>query len=114
MLVTRVSYVLIIGVIAFAIAAIVIVLRPDSASQPSALEFTQVIDYSKVGVIDRIEAKGQTLTVHFRSGFDTKAQFGTSDQVFHSTLPAGQDLVSALRDAGIDVNAVGGLQVVSR
>lgn len=114
MLVTRVSYLLIVVVIAVAIAAIAIVLRPDSASQPSALEFTQVINYSRFGAIDRIEAKGQTLTVHFRSGFDTKAQFGTSDHVFHSTLPVGQDLVAALRGAGIDVNGAGGLQVVSR
>jgi hypothetical protein len=113
-LVTRISYVLIIGVIALAIAAIAIVLRPDTASQPSALEFTQVINYSKYGVIDRIEANGQTLTVHFRPGFDTKAQFGTSDKVFQSALPAGQDLMSVLRDAGIDINGAGGLQVVSR
>ncbi|MDP9236599.1 MAG: hypothetical protein M3P30_04220 [Chloroflexota bacterium] len=114
MLFTRVSYVLIIGVIAFAIAAIAIVLRPDTASQPSVLEFTQVINYSKYCVVDRIEAKGQTLTVQFRPGFDTKAQFGTSDRVFQSTLPAGQDLVAALKGAGVEVNGTGGLQVVSR
>ena len=114
MLVTRVSYVLIIGVIAVAIAAIAIVLRPETASQPAPLEFGQVIDYSKVGVIERIEMKGQLLTVHFRPGFDTKAQFGSGDRTFQSMLPAGKDLLAALKDAGVGVNDAGGLQVVSR
>jgi hypothetical protein len=113
-LVARVSYVLIIGVIAVAIAAIAIVLRPDSASQPAALDFVQVVNYSKYGVVERIEAKGQTLTVQFRSSFDTKAQLGTSDHLFQSSLPVGKDLLSVLRDAGVEVNGTADLQVVSR
>jgi hypothetical protein len=114
MLVTRIGYVLIIGVIVAAAVAIVAVLRPERASEPAALEFQQVMNYSRYGVIERIETKGQTLTVHFRKDFDTKAQFGSDAHDFGSKLPDGVDLVASLTAAGVTVNGASGLQVTSR
>ena len=113
MLVARIGYVLIILVIATAVAAIAIVLRPDDASHPPMLEFQEVVNYSHFGVIDRIDVRGQTLTVHFNDSFDTKARFDTSTHTFEAPVPAGQDIVSALEAAGIAVNQSGGLQVSS-
>lgn len=114
MLVTRIGYILIIGVIATAIAAIAIVIRPDSASHPASLQFDQVINYSRFGVVERIETKGSTLTVRFRKEFDTKTQFGSDTHTFDSAVPAGSDLMTSLTQAGVVVNGDAGLQVVAR
>ncbi len=114
MLFTRIGYVLIIGVIAIAAAAVAFVLRPDSATHPAAIDYQQVINYSRYGVVERIETKGQTLTVYFRQDFNTKAQFGTGTHAFDSKLPTGANLVGDLTAAGIAVNSAGGLQVVAR
>ncbi len=111
MLVARIGYVLIVLVIATAVAAIAMVLRPDDASHPAMLEFQEVINYSHFGVVDRIDVRGQTLTVHFADSFDTTARFGTKTHTFEAAVPPGQDIVSALRAAGIEVNKTGGLQV---
>jgi hypothetical protein len=113
-LVTRIGYVLIIGVIATAAAAITLVLRPGTASHPAAIQYQQVIDYTRYGVVERIETKGQTLTVHFSKDFDTQAQLGTSDHVFDAMMPPGEDVVATLAKAGITVNGPTGLQVVAR
>jgi len=114
MLVTRVGYLLIIGVVATAAAAVMIVLRPSTASQPPALEFQQVVNYSRYGVVERIDVKGQTLTVRFKDGFDTQAQLGIADRVFAASVPAGSDITTALPEAGVPFNRPGGLQVVAR
>lgn len=114
MLVARIGYVLIVLVIATAAAAIAMVLRPDSASHPPMLEFQEVVNYSHFGVIDRIDARGQTLTVHFKDSFNTADRFGTTTHTFEAPVPAGQDIVSALQAAGIEVNKAGGLQVSNR
>jgi len=111
MLVARIGYVLIILVIATAIAAVAMVLRPGDATHPPMLEFQEVVNYSHFGVIDRIDVRGQTLTVHFADSFDTKEQFGTSTHTFEAPVPAGQNIVSALQAAGIEVNGTGGVQV---
>jgi hypothetical protein len=113
MLVARIGYVLIVLVIAIAAAAIAMVLRPDHASHPPMLEFQEVINYSHFGVIDRIDVRGQTLTVRFRDSFDTASRFGTGTHTFEAPVPEGQDIVSALQTAGIEVNTTGGLQVSS-
>lgn len=113
MLVARIGYVLIILVIATAAAAIAMVLRPDDASHPPMLEFQEVINYSHFGVIDRIDVRGQTLTVHFANSFDTAERFGTSTHTFEASVPTGQDIVSALQAEGIEVNKTGGVQVSS-
>ena len=111
MLVARIGYALIMLVLATAAVAIAMVLRPDNASHPPGLEFQEVVNYSHFGVIDRIDVKGQTLTVHFRDSFDTADRFGTSTHTFEAPVPSGQDIVSALQAAGIEVNKTGGLQV---
>jgi len=113
-LVTRIGYVLIIGVMATAAAAIALVLRPSTASHPAAIQYQQVIDYTRYGVVERIETKGQTLTVHFSKDFDTQAQLGTGDHVFDAMIPQGEDIVATLAKAGIAVNSPGGLQVIAR
>ena len=114
MLVTRIGYLLIIGVVATAAAAVMIVLRPGTASQPPALEFQQVVNYSRYGVVERIDVKGQTLTVRFRDDFDTQSQLGISDKVFEAAVPVGRDITTALTEAGVPFNRAGGLQVVAR
>ncbi len=113
MLVARIGYVLIILVIATAVAAVAMVLRPDDATHPPMLEFQDVVNYSHFGVIDRIDVRGQTLTVHFRDSFDTAERFGTGTHTFEAPVPSGQDIMSALQAAGIEVNKTGGLQVSS-
>ena len=80
----------------------------------SVIEYQQVIDYSRYGVVERIETKGQTLTVHFSKDFDTQAQLGTSDHVFDAMMPPGEDIVDTLAKAGISVNGPTGLQVIAR
>jgi hypothetical protein len=114
MLVTRIGYVLIIAVMATAIAAIAIVLRPDEATHPPMIEFQQVVNYSRYGVIDRIDAHGKTLTVHFRDDFDTAEPFQTSVHTFESAVPEGKDIVTELTAAGVPVDGSGGLQVTTR
>ena len=111
MLVARIGYVLIILVIATAAAAVAMVLRPDNATHPPMLEFQEVINYSHFGVIDRIDVRGQTLTVHFKDSFDTAERFGTSTHTFEAPVPSGQDIMTALQSAGVEVNKTGGLQV---
>lgn len=115
MIVTRVAYGLIILVIALAVVAVVIVLRPNAASTPPALEFQQVVNYSKYGVVELIDVRGQALTVRFRSDFDTRAQFGVDAREFSAVVPPGQDVGAALTAAGVTYNQGGGsLQVVRR
>jgi len=113
-LVTRIGYVLIIGVIAAAAAATTLVLRPGTALHPAAIQYQQVIDYSRYGVVERIETKGQTLTVYFIKDFDTQAQLGTSDHVFDAMVPQGEDVIADLAKAGVTVNGPAGLQVIAR
>ena len=109
MLFTRIGYVLIIGVIATAVAAVAIVLRPEEATHPPVLEFQQVVNYSRYGVVDRIDARGRTLTVHFKADFDTREPFQTDVHTFEAAVPEGQDIVQALASAGVT-----GVQVNSR
>jgi hypothetical protein len=113
MLVTRIGYGLIILVMAAAVAAIALVLRPEEATQPPMIEFQQVVNYSRYGVIDRIDAHGKTLTVHFKDDFDTAEPFQTSVHTFEAGVPDGRDIMSALTSAGVPVNGSGGLQVTS-
>jgi hypothetical protein len=113
MLVARIGYVLIILVIASAGAAIAMVLRPDSAAHPPMLEFQEVVNFSQYGVIDRIDARGSTLTVHFKDDFDTKAPFKTNVHTFEAPMPPGQDIQSALANAGVAFNKPGGMQVTT-
>jgi len=108
---TRLAHVLVVGVVAVTAVTIAVVLRADRASQPPALEFQQVVDDSKYGVIDRIEAKGQVLTVHFRNEFDTQAQPGTDAHTFEASLPPGEDLLTALAAVGVPASSAGGPQV---
>lgn len=112
MLVARIGYVLIILVIATAVAAIAMVLRPSSATHPPMLQFQDVVNYSHFGVIDHIDVRGQTLTVQFSNSFDTKTRFGTTAHTFEVAVPTGQDIESALKAAGIPVNGKGGVQVI--
>lgn len=111
MLFTRSAHVLIVGVVAVAAVAIAFVLWPNRATHPPELEFQRVVDYSKYGVIDRIQAKGQVLTVHFRNEFDTQAQLGMDAHTFESSLPPGEDLLTALAAAGVPAASAGGPQV---
>jgi hypothetical protein len=112
MLVARIGYVLIVLVIATAVAAAAFVLRPDHASHPK-LEFQEVINYSHFGVIDHIDVRGQTLTVHFVDSFDAETRFGTSTHTFEAPVPSDQDIIAVLQEAGIAVNKTGGIQVSS-
>lgn len=114
MLVARIGYVLIIGVMATAIAAIAFVVRPGEATHPPNIEFQQVVNYSRYGVIDRIDAHGKTLTVHFRDDFNTSEPFQTDVHTFESGVPDGRDIVSELTKAGVAVDGSAGLQVTTR
>ena len=111
MLVARIGYVLIVLVIATAAAAIAMVLRPDSATHPPMLEFQEVVNFSHYGVIDRIDVRGSTLTVHFRDDFNTAQPFKTSVHTFEAPVPVGQDIEAALTSAGVPFNTAGGMQV---
>lgn len=113
MILARLSYLLIITIIAVAGVAVFMVLRPDDASHNPALELQQVIDYSKFGVIENITESGQTLTVTFRDDFDTEEAFETDSRVFEATLPSGQNIRTLLQNNGVIVGE-GGVEVTSR
>ena len=113
MLVARIGYVLIVLVIALAAAAIAMVLRPESAAHPPMLEFQEVVNFSRFGVIDRIDAQGSTLTVHFKDDFDTAEPFRTDVHTYEAPVPDGQDIVSALTSAGVPFNTAGSMQVTT-
>ena len=112
MLVTRIGYALIACVIIAAAVAIIIVLVPNGGSDDAspAIEFDTVVNYARYGVIESIDVKGDTMTVHFIKDYDTQTQFGTSSHTFTATVPAGQDIEAALTGAGIAVGD-GGLPV---
>lgn len=114
MIVSRIAYLLMTMVIAVAVVAIVIILRPNDASSPPKMDFQTVVNYSQFGVVDRIEQSDQTLTVRFHEDFDTEKHFGTDEHVFESTVPTDRDLVAELEELGVTVNGESGLRVISR
>jgi hypothetical protein len=110
---TRFGYAVILFIIAAAIVAIVVVLRPDTATNYPEIETEQVINYARFNAIERIEVDGRLLTVTFREGFDTDEHFDTDSRVFHSTLAEDEDIEAMLAAAGIAVGE-GGVQVTSQ
>jgi hypothetical protein len=108
MLITRIAHALIVGIVAIAAVAIVMVLRPDTATHPSELEFQQVINYSRYGVIDTIEVRGREVTAHFRDDFDTKEALGVDAHTFVANGPADEDVVAALKAGGVPDATAGG------
>jgi len=110
MIFTRLGYFLILAIIAAAAVAIVLVLRPDTATNYPPIETEQVVNYARFGAIDEIEVDGMLLTVRFREDFDTEEQFGTSSHTFHGTLAEGQDIGQMLSAAGVVVGE-GGVRV---
>lgn len=113
MIVSRIAYLLMTMVIAAAIVAIVIILRPNDASSPPTMDFQTVLNYSQFGVIDKIEQKDQTLTVHFKKDFDTQKHFNTDTHTFEATVPESRDLLAELQAVGVPVGEEG-VQVISR
>ena len=113
MIVARLSYLLIITIIAVAAVAVFMVARPDDASHNPAIEVQEIINYSRFGVVESITESGQTLTVRFKDDFDTEDAFGTDSHVFEATLPAGQNIRTILQDNGIIVGE-GGVRVSTR
>lgn len=110
----RAGYVLILAIVASALVAIAIVVRPENAEHPQFMEVTQVINYSRFGQIESIEQHGRTLSVRFQGDFDTKGTFGSGSHVFESTLPEGQTIAGLLEQAGVKVNGDGGVRVTAK
>lgn len=113
MIVARLSYVLIITIVAVAAVAVFMVLRPDEASHNPAIELQQIIDYSRFGVVESITEGGQTLTVRFNDDFDTEEAFDTDSHVFEATIPPGDDIRTILENNGVIVGE-GGVTVSTR
>ena len=111
MIFTRLGYVLIVTVIAIAAVAIFIVLRPESASGPPTISVEEVVNYSRYGVVESIEVKGQTMKVRFKDGYDTEEQFGTDSREFEASLAPDQSILVLLETAGIPVNTAEGVRV---
>ncbi len=110
MFITRLGYLLIVGVIAAAAIAIFVVLQRTEADTPS-ITVEQVIGYSRYGVIDSINSTGKTVKVHFRSDFDTKSQLGSSSHDYEATLRDGDNLLTMLETSGIKINGADGVRV---
>ncbi len=113
MIVARLSYLLIITIVAVAAVAVFMVLRPDEASHNPDIELQQIINYSRFGVIESITESGQTLTVRFNDDFDTEQAFDTDSHVFEATVPAGQNIRTLLQSNGIIVGE-GGVRVTTQ
>ena len=128
---TRLGYVVIVAIMAAAGAAIAYVVWPSGSSdepvvtRPAAtpaagsadtrpsIPFERVIDFTRLGAVLTIEARGQDVTVTFREDFDTSG-FNTASRVFSSSLQPGQDVIQVLEDAGVAVNGPGGVTVTKR
>jgi len=110
MIVARLGYLLILGIVIAAGVAIFVVLQRSEADPPS-LPLDQVINYSKYGVIDSMSANGDNVKVHFRSDFDTKGQLGNSSHDYQTKLRSGDSLVGLLQTAGVRVNGIDGVRV---
>lgn len=131
MIFTRFGYLVIIAILAAAAAGIAFVLWPsgststpaDSTRAPAAtatplatsptLPFERVIDFTRLGAVQSLDAQGQDVTVTFREDFDTSG-FNTTSHVFRSSLQPGQDIVQVLEAAGIAVNGPDGVAVTKR
>ena len=110
MLVARLGYLLILGIVIAAGIAIFVVLQRSEADPPT-LTLDQVIGYSKYGVIDSMSANGDTVKLHFRNDFDTKGQLGNSSHDYQTKLRQGDSLVGVLETAGVRVNGIDGVRV---
>ena len=110
MIVARLGYLLILGIVVAAGVAIFVVLQRSEADPPT-LALDQVIGYSKYGVIDSMSANGDTVKVHFRNDFDTKGQLGNGSHDYQTTLRQGDSLVGLLETAGVRVNGIDGVRV---
>ena len=110
MFVTRLGYLLIVGIVAGAAVAIFVVLQ-RSADDPPSISVEQVIGFSRYGVIDSISASGRTLKVHFRNDFDTKSQLGNSSHDYEATLREGDNLLTMLETSGVKINSADGVRV---
>jgi hypothetical protein len=124
---TRLGYFLIIAIMAVAGAAIAFVVWPSGSSEAPAvtaptvmpatdrptIAFERVIDFTRLGAVLTIDARGQDVTVTFREDFDTSG-FNTTSHVFQSSLQPGQDVVQVLEAAGIAVNGPGGVTVTKQ
>jgi hypothetical protein len=132
---TRLGYVVIVAILAIAGAAIALVLWPSRSSDKPAspdpatpataavtvvpeaqlpvIPFSRVIDFARLGAVLSLDAHAQDITVTFREDFDTSG-FSTTSHIFRSSLQPGQDIVTALEDAGIRVNGSGGVAVTKR
>jgi hypothetical protein len=135
---TRLGYLVILAIIATAAAAIAFVLWPDGsttdggsvsrtavvgtatagpAAEPTialypSIDFDELVPFVRLGAVANIDATNpQQVLVNFRPDFDTSG-FGTPSHTFQTTPPAGQTIEQALDDAGIPVNAPGGIQVI--
>jgi hypothetical protein len=138
---TRLGYLVILAIIATAAAAIAFVLWPDGSSttdggsvsrtvvggtatagasaEPTialypSIGFQELVPFVRLGAVASIDATNpQQVLVNFRPDFDTSG-FGTPSHTFQTVPPAGQTIEQALDDAGIPVNAPGGIQVIGR
>ena len=110
MFVTRLGYLLIVGIVAAAGVAIFVVLQRSGDDTPS-ISVEQVIGYSRFGVVDSISATGRTLNVHFRNDFDTKSQLGSSSHDYEATLRDGDNLLTILETSGVKINSADGVRV---
>jgi hypothetical protein len=112
MILARLSYLLIITIIAAAGVAVFMVLRPDDASHNPAIEIQEIINFSRFGVIESITESGQTVTVRFDEDFDTEGAFDTDSHVFEATVPRGQNIRTILQNNGVIVGE-GGVPVTT-
>ena len=112
-MITRFGHIVILAIIAAAAVAVFVVLRADDADSPSGddlprMQVAEVINYSRFGVVDRIEVDGRDLTVHFARDFDVASTpLGTESKVFRATLDQGQDIRQLLGAEGIAIGGEG-------
>jgi hypothetical protein len=134
---TRLGYLVMLTILATAIAAIAFVLWPrDSSDDPlttslsptsiaaspapdatavllPTVEWSNVVNFTRLGAVVNLEQQGQRVIVNFRPDFDTSG-LNTESHTVQTVPPAGRDVEAALRDAGIGVNEPGGVEVIRR
>jgi hypothetical protein len=108
MILTRLSYLLIVAVVAVAAAAVCIVIETDDATTHPPITLEQVLQ--NAGALESVRQSGQTATVRFKEDFDTQAVLGNDSHVFDAAVPEGVNIEDVLRFANVPIGE-GGVRV---
>jgi hypothetical protein len=110
MIVSRLAYFLIAGIIATAGVLIWQVLNPGEAENNPNIALDDVINYSRFGVVETIEVRERSLIVTFAEDFDTESAFSSDSRTYEAALPPGRSITSMLQEAGVTIGD-GGVRV---